>query len=192
MHLRLYAPRANARLGNDSLRPHAERRTAGLSVSLSVFERHNAGEQLRFRTSVTFAADNKHHAPMSRTHSGALKMASDGESPGRRNERLALCRWEMLVWAARNRDLGDEMFQTKIGHAHLFVSDLARSVAFYQRYLNLTVTEEVAGMTAFLSGGDPHHPLRGGPAARPRGARHGHVQRRRRRPPGGDRPGCAG
>jgi len=51
------------------------------------------------------------------------------------------------------------MFQSKIGHAHLFVSDLARSVAFYQRYLNLTVTEEVAGMTAFLSGGDPHHEL---------------------------------
>ena len=51
------------------------------------------------------------------------------------------------------------MFRTRIGHAHLFVSDLARSVAFYRRYLNLTVNEEIPGQTAFLSGGDSHHEL---------------------------------
>jgi catechol 2,3-dioxygenase len=51
------------------------------------------------------------------------------------------------------------MFRTKIGHAHLFVSDLARSMAFYCRYLNLTVNEEIPGQTAFLSGGDAHHEL---------------------------------
>ena len=51
------------------------------------------------------------------------------------------------------------MFRTRIGHAHLFVRDLARSVAFYRRYFNLAVNEEVPGQTAFLSGGDAHHEL---------------------------------
>lgn len=51
------------------------------------------------------------------------------------------------------------MFRTRIGHAHLFVRDLDRSVAFYCRYLNLTVNEEILGQTAFLSGGDAHHEL---------------------------------
>jgi catechol 2,3-dioxygenase-like lactoylglutathione lyase family enzyme len=37
------------------------------------------------------------------------------------------------------------MFRTRIGHAHLFVSDLARSVAFYRRYFNLAVNEEIPG-----------------------------------------------
>ena len=51
------------------------------------------------------------------------------------------------------------MFRTRIGHVHLFVRDLARSVAFYRRYFNLAVNEEVSGQTAFLSGGDAHHEL---------------------------------
>ena len=51
------------------------------------------------------------------------------------------------------------MFRTRIGHAHLFVRDLARSVAFYRRYFNLAVNEEIPGQTAFLSGGDAHHEL---------------------------------
>ena len=51
------------------------------------------------------------------------------------------------------------MFRTRIGHAHLFVCDLARSVAFYRRYFNLAVNEEIPGQTAFLSGGDAHHEL---------------------------------
>jgi catechol 2,3-dioxygenase len=51
------------------------------------------------------------------------------------------------------------MFRTRIGHAHLFVRDLDQSVAFYRRYLNLTVNEEIPGQTAFLSGGDAHHEL---------------------------------
>ena len=65
----------------------------------------------------------------------------------------------MVGYAVRQRETGDEMFRTSIGHAHLFVSDLERAVAFYCRYLNLTVTEEVAGTTAFLSGGSAHHEL---------------------------------
>ncbi len=51
------------------------------------------------------------------------------------------------------------MFRTRIGHAHLFVRDLTRSVAFYRRYFNLAVNEEIPGQTAFLSGGDAHHEL---------------------------------
>ena len=51
------------------------------------------------------------------------------------------------------------MFRTRIGHAHLFVRDLAGSVAFYRRYFNLAVNEEIPGQTAFLSGGDAHHEL---------------------------------
>ena len=51
------------------------------------------------------------------------------------------------------------MFRTRIGHAHLFVRDLTRSVAFYRRYFNLAVNEEIPGQTAFLSSGDAHHEL---------------------------------
>ncbi len=35
------------------------------------------------------------------------------------------------------------MYTTKIGHAHLKVRDLDRSVAFYERFLKLRVTERV-------------------------------------------------
>lgn len=51
------------------------------------------------------------------------------------------------------------MFRSSIGHAHLFVSDLNRSVDFYRRYLNLKVNEEVGGQTAFLSSSEAHHEL---------------------------------
>jgi catechol 2,3-dioxygenase len=51
------------------------------------------------------------------------------------------------------------MYQPKLAHAHLFVRDLQRSVAFYQTYLNLRVTETVAERSAFLTGGGPHHEL---------------------------------
>lgn len=51
------------------------------------------------------------------------------------------------------------MFGTRIGHAHLLVRDLARSVAFYTRYLGLKLNEQVGDRTAFLSGGGPHHEL---------------------------------
>lgn len=51
------------------------------------------------------------------------------------------------------------MYEIRIGHAHLNVRDLKRSVAFYMTFLSLKVTEEVAGRVAFLTGGAPHHEL---------------------------------
>ena len=51
------------------------------------------------------------------------------------------------------------MYRTRIGHAHLFVRDLPRSVAFYTTYFNLKITEQAEGRYAFLTSGDPHHEL---------------------------------
>ena len=51
------------------------------------------------------------------------------------------------------------MYQPKIGHAHLKVRDLDRSVMFYSRYLRLHETERVADSYAFLTGGAPHHEI---------------------------------
>lgn len=48
---------------------------------------------------------------------------------------------------------------TRIGHVHLKVRDLERSVAFYRRVLGLEVTERAGSGFAFLSGGDAHHEL---------------------------------
>ncbi len=50
-------------------------------------------------------------------------------------------------------------YVTKIGHAHLKVRDLARSVAFYSRYLALHETERVGDAFAFLTGGAFHHEI---------------------------------
>jgi len=50
-------------------------------------------------------------------------------------------------------------YHTMLGHAHLKVRDLARSVAFYTRFFDLKVTEEIPGAFAFLSGGPVHHEL---------------------------------
>jgi len=50
-------------------------------------------------------------------------------------------------------------YRTTLGHVHLKVRDLARSVAFYTRHLDLRVTEEVPGAFAFLSGDARHHQL---------------------------------
>lgn len=47
----------------------------------------------------------------------------------------------------------------RLGHAHLKVRDLDRSVAFYTAVLGLSVTEIVAHRYAFLSGGPQHHEL---------------------------------
>ncbi len=49
-------------------------------------------------------------------------------------------------------------YHTVIGHAHLKVRNLPRSVAFYTRHFNLKVVEQVANY-AFLSGGPLHHEL---------------------------------
>jgi len=48
-------------------------------------------------------------------------------------------------------------FTTKIGHAHLKVRDLQRSIAFYQRFLALNLVEQVGSQYAFLSAGEFHH-----------------------------------
>jgi catechol 2,3-dioxygenase len=51
------------------------------------------------------------------------------------------------------------MYQPRLAHAHLFVRELERSVAFYTTYLNLRVSETVAERSAFLTGGGQHHEL---------------------------------
>ncbi|MCE0505755.1 VOC family protein [Roseivivax sp. GX 12232] len=48
---------------------------------------------------------------------------------------------------------------TRIGHVHLKVSDLARSVAFYRAVIGLEVTQYFGDEAAFLSAGGYHHHL---------------------------------
>jgi len=50
-------------------------------------------------------------------------------------------------------------YTAKIGHAHLKVRDLDRSVAFYTRFLALRETERVGNIYAFLAGGAYHHEI---------------------------------
>ena len=47
----------------------------------------------------------------------------------------------------------------KIGHVHLKIRDLQRSVEFYRRYLGLKVTERLGEDFAFMSAGNMHHAL---------------------------------
>lgn len=61
-----------------------------------------------------------------------------------------------------------------MGHVHLKVSDLERSVAFYREALGLEVTQRMGSTAAFLSAGGYHHHLglntwesKGGPPPRP-------------------------
>ncbi|MBI4546621.1 MAG: VOC family protein [Ignavibacteriae bacterium] len=51
------------------------------------------------------------------------------------------------------------MYKTNIGHVHLKVRDLERSIDFYTKVLNFKVTERVSNHYAFLTGGDAHHEL---------------------------------
>lgn len=51
------------------------------------------------------------------------------------------------------------MYPTKIGHAHLKVRDLSRAIAFYTRFFDLKVTEQVADQYVFLTGGSFHHEI---------------------------------
>jgi catechol 2,3-dioxygenase len=50
-------------------------------------------------------------------------------------------------------------YKTKIGHAHLKVRDLQRSIDFYRRFLGLDVTEVVGNHYAFLTSGSFHHEI---------------------------------
>lgn len=50
-------------------------------------------------------------------------------------------------------------YGTRIGHAHLKVRDLQRSVEFYTRFLGLKLVEQLDGKYAFLSGGQAHHEI---------------------------------
>src|SRR6184192_4721802 len=50
-------------------------------------------------------------------------------------------------------------YSTKIGHAHLKVRDLQRSIDFYTRFLGLNVTEVVGNHYAFLTAGTYHHEI---------------------------------
>ncbi|SLN14874.1 Catechol-2,3-dioxygenase [Roseivivax jejudonensis] len=45
----------------------------------------------------------------------------------------------------------------RIGHVHLRVSDLDRSIAFYRDVIGLTVTQRYGTRAAFLSAGGYHH-----------------------------------
>lgn len=47
--------------------------------------------------------------------------------------------------------------EVKIGHAHLTVSDLERSLAFYRDLLGFEVTTRFGDSAAFLSAGGYHH-----------------------------------
>ena len=47
--------------------------------------------------------------------------------------------------------------QTRIGHVHLRVSDLDRSIAFYRDVLGFEVTQRYGPGAAFLSAGGYHH-----------------------------------
>src|SRR6056297_3504702 len=47
----------------------------------------------------------------------------------------------------------------KIGHVHLKVRNLDGAIAFYQRYFDMKVTEQVGSAFAFLSAGGMHHEL---------------------------------
>lgn len=65
--------------------------------------------------------------------------------------------------------------RTTIGHVHLRVSDLDRSIAFYRDVIGLRVTQRLGRQAAFLAAGAYHHHLglntwqsAGGPAVDPR------------------------
>lgn len=59
------------------------------------------------------------------------------------------------VQEPRSRQLLDP--RTRIGHVHLKVSDLERSVNFYSEVLGFDITSRLGDSAAFLSAGGYHH-----------------------------------
>ena len=51
------------------------------------------------------------------------------------------------------------MYKTKIGHIHLKVSDLDKSINFYTKFLNLKLVERVNDEYAFLTNNKYHHEI---------------------------------
>ena len=47
--------------------------------------------------------------------------------------------------------------ESRIGHVHLKVSDLDRSIAFYEEVMGYTLTQRFGTQAAFLSAGGYHH-----------------------------------
>ena len=47
----------------------------------------------------------------------------------------------------------------KIGHVHLKIRNLKRSIDFYHNYLSMAVTEKFADTFVFMSAGQMHHEL---------------------------------
>ena len=72
-------------------------------------------------------------------------------------------------------------YQTKIGHAHLKVRDLDRSIEFYTHFFDLKLVERVGDQYAFLTGGEFHHEIAlqnvgpGAPQPQPHGTGLYHV-----------------
>ncbi len=50
-------------------------------------------------------------------------------------------------------------YRTKLGHTHLKVRDLTRSIDFYMTYFDLNEVEKLGDHFAFLSGGTVHHEI---------------------------------
>jgi len=50
-------------------------------------------------------------------------------------------------------------YKTKIGHAHLKVRNLERSIDFYTGFFDLQIVERVGDHYVFLSGGNFHHEI---------------------------------
>ena len=47
----------------------------------------------------------------------------------------------------------------RIGHVHLKIRDMKKSVAFYKKYLDLKITENLNNSFVFMSSGEMHHEL---------------------------------
>lgn len=47
----------------------------------------------------------------------------------------------------------------KIGHVHLKIRNMQRSLAFYTRHLNMKITERLGDSFVFMSAGEMHHEL---------------------------------